>query len=248
MDNFMKIGFQSSAYNNLTLLEELKFAWQNKADFFDVFFDGFMPDDVSPEEYDFINQLKCEGFDFTVHLPIEIHKCTEEQLNELSIFVEKIKPVTATVHFDKLNWAFLEKLLSLFGKNTKLCIENTIPDNNPFLNCDYFSFMAETCKKYEVFSTFDTGHCNVNLTAQNNSSSGSIEVFAAGLLQNGVQIATVHNHDNFGDKDSHLAVGDGIIDFSNFYKTLKTANQQPMLVIEHWNNNTKSLENLKKLQ
>lgn len=243
----MKIGFQSSAYNGLSLFEELKFARDNHVDFFDIFFDGYLPHDISEEEYHLITEFKNDGFDFTVHLPINIDKCSESELKELSDFVQRVGPVTSTVHFNKLKWDLLEKLILLFGKNTKLCIENTIPDLNPFYNSDYLSFMNEVCKKFDVYSTFDTGHCNVNITAKNQKDCGKIALYAKALLDSGVKILTVHNHDNLGDKDSHGFVGSGVINFDDFYSVLKNANQNPMLVIEHWNDNQKSLKNIHNL-
>lgn len=241
----MDIGFQSSRYDGLSLFQELKFACENNVDFFDVFFDGFMPFDISEEEVLLIKKMKKEGFNFTVHLPIGIDKCSECDLLSLSEFVAELKPVTATVHFDKLSWEFLEKLIALFSKNTKFCIENTIPDNNPNYNSCYFDFMKKASEKYDIYSTFDTGHCNVNMTSENKTYSGNIADYAESLLKNGIKIATVHNHDNDGTKDAHNFIGSGNINFEDFYDVLKKYNQNPMLVIEHWTDNIKTLESLR---
>lgn len=243
----MKIGFQTSAYNGLTLLQELTFAKEHGADFFDVFFDGFMPWDITDEEFALIKSMSADGFGFSVHLPINIDKCSAAELAELAGFVKIVKPVTTTVHFDKLNWNLLEKLVAGFSSCTRLCIENTIPDQNPALSCDYFSFMVQACKNYPVAATFDTGHCNVNLFARGKSSRGNIAGFAQKLIENGVLIATVHNHDNFGTKDEHKYIGAGNINFEGFYKVLKNAGQTPLLVIEHWGDNEKSFNALKNL-
>lgn len=243
----MKIGLQSSRYDDLSLFQELTFAKINKADFFDIFFDGFMPSDITPEEFALIKEMKKEGFTFTVHLPIAVDECSEKDLLSLADFAAVINPETVTVHFDKLTWNLLEKLISLFSAETKLCIENTIPDNNSHYNLCYLEFMKKAVEKYYVFSTFDTGHCNVNQTTLYKSSSGNIALFAEMLLKNGIKIATVHNHDNAGASDAHGYIGSGNINFNSFYKLLSEHNQTPMLVIEHWNNNIKSLENLKKI-
>ena len=42
----IKLGFQSSKYDNLNLEEEIQFSQSSDIDFFDVFFDGFGPEDV----------------------------------------------------------------------------------------------------------------------------------------------------------------------------------------------------------
>lgn len=241
----MKIGFQSSAYNDLSLLQELIFANEHNVDFFDIFFDGSMPCNITDKEFALIQKMRGRGFDFTVHLPINIDRCSESELLDLSDFIKNIKPVTATVHFDKLDYNLLEKLALYFSNDTRLCIENTIPDYNPFMDCNYLEFMIKACKQYPVSATFDTGHCNVNLTGHNKSDSGKICILAKQLIQNGIQILTVHNHDNHGIKDEHGYIGSGNINFENFYTELKNADQSPMLVIEHWTDNLKSLAALK---
>ena len=54
----MKIGFQSSKYNELTLEEELNLTSKENADFFDIFFDEWFPLDISPKESKMISDFQ----------------------------------------------------------------------------------------------------------------------------------------------------------------------------------------------
>lgn len=233
----MKIGFQSSKYNELTLEKELNFTIKENADFFDIFFDEWFPFDISAKEFKKISDLQQKGFSFTVHLPISTPNLSIEKINCLLDFVCDINPLTTTIHFDKLTFPFLEYLAKKTENHTILSIENTIPDKNAKTGENYLEFMTKAAKIVSVQATFDTGHCYVNKT-------GLIETVNA-LCEEKIQISTVHAHDNFGTKDSHSPIGEGSIDFSTFFQFLKIQKINPLIVIEHWDKNLLSLKRIK---
>lgn len=235
----MKIGFQTSKYDNLTLKEELEFAIKQNVDFFDIFFDEWLPNEITTNEHKLINKLKNDNFPFTVHLPISTPKLSENDLSLLLEFIKELRPVTATVHFDKLTFELLEHISNKIKDFTTISIENTIPDNHSVYQENYLAFMKKAVKIAPIQATFDTGHCHANHY--------SLIQTVNELCDNGINIATVHAHDNDGTRDAHDTIGNGNIDFASFFKLLKEKKQNPMIVIEHWTDNITSLERLRNL-
>ncbi len=148
----MKFGFQSSKYDNLTLEREIQFADNNKVDFFDVFFDDFVPADIVNVQLPEI---------FTVHLPLGFATRTKEYQKPYFDFINKNKPATVTVHFAELTMDSLEYICSQINSGI-ICIENSIPDRNEFSGLSYIDFMVEANafaleKGIKIASTFDCG-------------------------------------------------------------------------------------------
>lgn len=235
----MKIGFQTSKYNGLTLEKELDFAINQNVDFFDIFFDEWLPNQITTAEHQIINKLKMKNFPFTVHLPINTPKLSADDLNSLVNFLQELKPLTTTIHFDKLTFELLKYISDNTAQSTIISIENTIPDKHSIYNEKYVNFMKEAAKIAPIQATFDIGHCYANHY-------DLIQTIDE-LCHNGINIATVHAHDNDGTRDAHDTIGNGTIDFQSFFKHLTNKKQNPLIVIEHWTDNITSFERLKKI-
>jgi sugar phosphate isomerase/epimerase len=229
----LKIGFQSSRYNNLTLLEELNFTIENNLKIFDIFFDGFLPKDISAKELRKILNLVSEDFVFTVHFPIFDYSKYPKFLDGLIDFCISIKIKIATIHFDRLSFKILEKILKKIDNKFKISIENTIPDKNFIYNLNYIDFMKKI-NYNSVYSTFDVGHANIT---QNNL----IEYLNIFKTDN---ISSFHIHDNSGNKDNHLNIGAGNIDFPSILSIIKEKFYDSILIIEHWDNNRLTFKEL----
>ena len=232
------IGFQTSINNELSLLEELKFAMEHKIPVFDIFFDRWLPSDITEEEFALIHKIQVEeSLFFTVHLPIEYHSLSNSEKKSFFDFLNDIKPKTTTVHFDKITIDELQTLYNAVNSVTKISIENTIPDTN----CEnYLKYLEKAKSVGTIYATIDAGHGFVN----------GIEahILAEKIVTLGVEIATFHAHDNDGKRDMHLPVGEGTIKFDKLFAELKKQNVNPYIVIEHWDNNLKSYKNLRTLK
>lgn len=239
----MKLGLQSSIYNGLQLKDEISTALGQKVNVFDIFFDNWFPSDISEETYGLLNSLKdSNDFHFTIHLPINFFElsCSEQQ--SFYSFIEFLKPKTITVHYNTLSYDLLKNLVNVaFDNNSQLSIENTIPNTHKIYGIDYLTFMIEAKKNLEysdakqaLGATVDTGHSFVNGI--------SPDFYVRELTKNDITIATVHLHDNDGTADNHQPLGTGKIDFYTFFKELKEKNQNPYLVIEHWNEFHRSID------
>ncbi|TNF46498.1 sugar phosphate isomerase/epimerase [bacterium] len=63
----------------------------------------------------------------------------------------------------------------------------------------------------------------------------------------GESLAELHLHDNFGDRDSHLPIGDGIFDFPGLLSYLDNEGIAPLIVLEH-HSRKETLLSLKKMR
>lgn len=232
----IKFGFQSSKFDSLTLEQELQFSDSNKIDFFDVFFDDYRPDDIRNVEI---------PLNFTVHLPDGFAKFPREEQLKYIEFINRRCPKTVTSHFSDFSLESFEFLCSSITAS-RFCIENTPPDWNETCGKNYLDFMKEMhefadSKGLQVYATFDTGHAKV---------CGHEPVsYLKQLLENGIDVYTVHLHDNDGTNDSHRPAGSVCngINFAAILEILGTVNHDVYAVIEHWNNNYNALEYLKSL-
>lgn len=232
----IKLGFQSSKYDNLNLEEEIQFSQSSDIDFFDVFFDGFVPADVRNVELPSI---------VTVHAPYEFGKLAREFQQPYIDFVNERNASVFTVNFVDLTAETIEYLCKSI-KNAIICIENNIPDCNEFSNETYIEFMKKAKsladeKGYKIYSAFDTGHAKVN---------GQEALATAKLIaSSGIEIRSVHLHDNDGVNDQHRPAGSiyNGINFGELLNYLGTFKHDVYGVIEHWNNNYNALEYLRNL-
>lgn len=119
----------------------------------------------------------------------------------------------------KLDAAFASlENLAIFAKHrgVTIAIENKADE----LSCpaSLHQFIQET--HLHVKFCFDTGHAHIE---------GGVD---AGLELMRERVATVHIHDNHGDKDEHLAPGEGTIDWDAAFAALAAAPEAPALVME----------------
>ena len=237
-DNNYIISFQSSKYNGISLLEELDFSEKSNLKSFEIFFDDYLPDALTKNEFDKIVEMKKRGWEFSVHSPIYSYKNCENYIKKIIDFCNRIEAKLITVHFNLLSYDIIEYFLNNL-KKTKLSIENVIPDNNPIYNNNYIEYMKEVNLKYKVYSTLDVGHLVVN----NYEPVDYIDK----LIKNNIKILSVHLHDNFFKSDEHLPLGEGAIDYSKVLNVLFNLRIYGPYIIEHWNGNEISLNYFNKI-
>ena len=233
----MKIAFQTSKYNNTSLIEEVKTAKKNRLDYFDIFFDTWSPEDLTDCEKKYITTCKKEGMIFSIHLPIIDYSKVDENFKSYIEFINEIIPYSVTIHFNTLSYSTIEYFLASINSKVFFSIENTIPDKNFLYESDYLTFMKEVSSKYNVYSTFDIGHCVVNKY-------DLIQYFNS-IIDSDIRISTFHIHDNDGIQDMHKALGEGTISYKKLFNEYKKTNLDSLFIIEHWTNNCMSLQALR---
>lgn len=237
--NISKIGFQTSRYNGLSLDAELNFAFKNKVGYFEFFFDGFLPQDLKKNEINAIKKFS-KNFIYTVHCPIASYFDYPIFLDAIIDFSFKIEAKIITIHFDKLSIGTAEKIYGKLDDKIIFSIENTTVDFNNIHKLTYLNFMNTATKNLKLAATFDAGHALL--------SSGNYIAFLNSLLENSISISEIHAHNNDGKADNHSQLNCGIIDFKKIFLLLNNKGLTVPFIIEHWQNNTSSLDVLKTLK
>ena len=116
----------------------------------------------------------------------------------------------------------------------RVAIENT-PDPFPFLlkSVEDFVRFYDDLGEVDLGMTLDVGHANINSQIYK-----FIEEFPD-------KIVHAHLHDNRGDFDRHMGVGDGNIDWPRVIGALRKVNYGGTLVVESEENVDESLRRLK---
>ncbi len=110
-------------------------------------------------------------------------------------------------------WTWLGRLVHEEG--ARLMLENVFEEGPGELKT-----LFESLDKKRVAFCLDTGH-------QSAFSNTPLETWVGSL---GSYIGQLHLHDNFGEKDDHLALGHGLIDFPAFFRALKKEMETPPVV------------------
>lgn len=138
----------------------------------------------------------------------------------------------------------LEELNSYLGK-IKLAIEN-LPTLGHFGNIPYElpiyskDLLYLTKNLDSVGICFDIGHAN--------TLGDAIEFYES--IKKGRKIWDMHLHDNKGDKDEHLQLGRGNINFKKFFEQLKKDNYSGFISIEldTWNETPEQMKNRERVE
>lgn len=110
-------------------------------------------------------------------------------------------------------WTWIGREIENHG--SRMMLENVYE-----LHPDEMSFIFKGLKAVNAGFCLDTGH-------QAAFSKTSLDGWLHGL---GDQIGQLHIHDNRGDKDEHLALGRGLIDFESFFNQLKKIKITPPVI------------------
>lgn len=109
-----------------------------------------------------------------------------------------------------------EAILKASGELT-MCVENVFQASPSNLLA-----LIQAIDSPRVGHCFDTGHFNLFADCTQDEWFDKL----------GPYIKEVHLHDNHGEKDDHLAIGDGEIDFDNIFAHIAKLPIQPELVLE----------------
>ncbi|MBP7553699.1 MAG: sugar phosphate isomerase/epimerase [Spirochaetes bacterium] len=229
----VKIGFQTSKYNELSIIQELDYSNKYRLKNFEIFLDNSLPSNFSKHELETIIKYKKRGLEYSVHSPIYSYIKKEDYIDEVIKFCIDIKAAYLTVHFNQLSYEIIEYLIKNL-KKTDLSIENVIPDGHSLYDINYIDFMKICSEKYKVYSTLDIGHCVIN-------GYDPIE-YSELLSQNDIKVLSVHLHNNDKISDTHQSLEKGLIDYQSVIPHLIKKVRSDYYVIEHWSGNERSLK------
>ncbi|MFH0924090.1 MAG: sugar phosphate isomerase/epimerase [bacterium] len=200
--------------------------------------------DSNPEiNLERINRILVDnGLICTVHGPFhdlspggldqQIRKITYERFLTLFDLVAPLQPKVIVLHpgYDEIRYgdvketwlenskAFWEGIVEYATKfNLKIALENTFEKGTGEIKS-----LLQGLSSPSLGHCFDIGHFNIFVN-------GSFESW---LKELGNYLFEVHLHDNHGEIDEHLALGNGNIDFQRFFSLLEGVKTKPALTIE----------------
>ena len=205
--------------------------------------------EVALESLDFIqlgdcaDRLQEQGLGTTLHAPFSnfnpgsqrkrIRNLSLKAADQSLLLAEKLHARRIVFHpglaygddEKKLN-IWLENNLSFWPEfllraaeiNCTICIEN-IYATSP----DIFIRLISLLDSPHFGHVFDVGHWNIFGTGK----------LLTWLNETAPYLKHMHLHDNHGERDEHLAVGQGSVPFSTLFEWLKTAESPPTITLEN---------------
>jgi sugar phosphate isomerase/epimerase len=203
---------------------------------------------------------KTHNLDYTVHAPwAGVNIATPNPRLRRAVLKQLEKSIILSGQLDCRLWVFhpgsktglshfypnqdwqhnlesVHKLLKIARKEgVQIAIENT-PEPFPSLmksTSDFHRFYQDLDE--DVGIVLDVAHANIN-----NQIEGFLDEFSA-------KIVHIHVSDNNADRDQHLGIGQGNINWENFAKLVQQANYQRLIMIESTTNIQESLKTLRSL-
>jgi len=209
----------------------------------EIYFSSDVLDNYTAYDFNKVaEKLHHHGLKMTLHSPFwdlapgspdsAVRDLTKHRFEQTVRLVSIFKPTTIVCHagYDRkrygsikdvwvknsLNmWAWLSEKISAEGSH--LMLENVF-EQDP----DDILILLENLNSKRIGCCLDVGHHAVFGRA-------SITQWIDDL---GHHIKQLHLHDNFGERDEHLALGDGAINFAKIFVLLKHLNDRPIITIE----------------
>ena len=207
----------------------------------EIYFNADALENYSYSDFNYIaKQIHARGLHNTMHGPFldlspgssdpEIRALTRHRFEQLLKLVPIFKPKTIVCHtgYDwKRYWPIRESWLeasleiwSWLGERIKdeggqLVLEN-VYEHSP----DDILILFENLRNQDVGFCLDVGHQTV-------FGRSPVEKWVETL---GPYLTQLHLHDNFGDRDDHLALGSGSIDFPKLFSLLNSQKEKPLAV------------------
>jgi len=185
-------------------------------------------------------RLQDEGLSNTFHAPFidlspgstdpKIREITRNRFEQVIELIPLFRPKTVVCHigyewkrYGYLGEEWIEKSLetwlwfaeSINQAGSRMMLEN-VYEHDPE---DILAFF-ERLQEFKVGFCLDTGH-------QSAFSRSSLDRWLDSM---GSYIGQVHLHDNHGERDEHLALGQGDINFRSFFRRLKKICKEPPFV------------------
>ena len=236
-----EIGFMGQLSTE-DILEDLSFVVKNKFECFEIALDWKQNYDLSPKVINKIRQISIkQGIKLIVHTPYylptstllpEIRKGVLENVRKGIILARKVSSNKLTIHpgyqempgsgikycYDSLI-DNLQKIVDIGQEyNVNICFENF---NKPFLCSELKDYLYVLNSVDGLMATLDVGHANTTNIKPSEY-----------LREIRNLIMDIHIHDNNGKRDEHKCLGEGTIDFKEFFSECKNANYYGPFILE----------------
>jgi len=210
----------------------------------EIGFDSQVLDTCPPSRMEEIAQhIREAGLAVTFHAPFidlapgspdpKIRALTRQRFQQVIRLIPLFQPRSVVCHtgYDQRRYWPLRELWLQNSLETWVPIAEAIQSGGAVLmlenvydqSPDEMIELFENLKDYGVGFCLDTGHQSAFSTASLNEWITSLEPY----------LGQLHLHDNFGDRDDHLALGTGRIDFPHLFERLGAMPRpQPIVTLE----------------
>jgi sugar phosphate isomerase/epimerase len=218
---YLSVGLQTVQHLKIeTVLQKIH---EFNISAFEIFFNGFLPRDISHQVRILLEKLKkTPEFLLTVHTPLIglSESFWFDVMEECLEFAQKCGARLCTIHPDPDPSKFLQKAIPLIKLALKDYKEITILiENTPSTPADIMNEIFSQIKQYKnVGLTYDMGHSQLAPLTSHNQKKSAVEY----LEKLNGPILECHIHTNRGKEDEHLSIRDtaGIIDLKAIIRTL----------------------------
>ncbi len=246
----LSIGLQT--VNHLGIEEILHKVKDLNLSAFEVFFDKYLPKDISPYCRDWFNKLNDDpGFTLTIHGPLEdiSNSSWLEIMGDCLEFAHQYGAKLFTIHPGLDLSTFLKKAQKLVEmavrdyEGIQIAIENI-----PSTPADVMNKILGELRKYRnVGLTFDIGHSQLAPISPREQKRSAVDY----LKRLKAPILECHVHANRGEQDEHLSICDksGVIDVERIICTLISQKHfRGPFILEYFRGNMKKdVQYIKKL-
>lgn len=226
------------------ILEDLAFAVKNEFDCFEIALDWKQNYDLSLKVIKKIRETSIkQGIKLIVHTPYylpistmlpEIKKGVIQNVRKAIILARGVKSDKLTIHpgFQEMPGSAikycydslidnLQKIVDIGQEhNVNICFEN-FPINIPLLCSELKDYCYVLNSVDGLMATLDVGHANTTNIKPSEF-----------LRETRNYIMNIHIHDNNGKRDEHKCLGEGTIDFKEFFSECKNANYYGPFILE----------------
>jgi sugar phosphate isomerase/epimerase len=188
-----------------------------------------------------LSTLVKKGAYFTIHAPFmdlnpgsidsKIRSITLERWLQLLPIIDFLKACTVVIHPGFDHWRYgtmtdewmqlasqtIQEVMEQYPPSVTLAVEN-IFDKDPWV----LKGLLELVNHPRVGHCFDVGHFLL-------FSKTDLETWFYAL---GAYMTELHLHDNQGDRDSHLGIGQGIAPWEQVFSLVRATGKTPLLTIE----------------
>ncbi len=224
------------------ILEDLAFAAKNEFNCFEIALDWKQNYYLSPKVIKKIREISInQGIKLIVHTPYylptstmlpEIKKGVIENVRKAIILARGLKSDKLTIHpgfqempgpairfcYDSLI-GNLQKIVDIGQEhNVNICFENF---DKPFLCSELKDYLYVLNSVDGLMATLDVGHANTTNIKPSEY-----------LKETRNLIMDIHIHDNNGKRDEHKCLGEGTIDFNEFFSECKNVNYYGPFILE----------------
>lgn len=228
----LHLGLQSCRFNGLMIEDELRHADRQGLEAFEIFFDDFVPDDVDAKARQrFRDMARSMGLEMSVLAPLQPVEVSNarQSCQALRDFCADVGaellviPALSILHDPSLVASCALRALS---SGLRLAISNGPDPEGRVSPEDLLNLLRHVPGSQ---AALDLGGAHLHSDALHYS-----KTLLKGLHETGRKLVHLQLHDNDGEQDLHLSMGEGNLPFAESLRLIFAAGFDGLGIVEHW--------------